>query len=121
MTVARVRIGRVRMKAGGADLRVLHNCSPIPADNWRGKFMEHSRAISEMGSPGSELVGYLVIGVFSDDAVSTAFRWNNPRSAIPRSLMPAYVAEIVRRDMVTAPEADEVACSVVNRANGFEE
>lgn len=61
----------------------------------------------------------MVLGFFSDGSVSSGFRWNNKRSPIPRSLMPAYVAEVVRRDLVTSPEAEEVAAKVVNRANGY--
>jgi len=122
VTVARTRIGRVRMKSGGADLRVLHQTTPNPeGKNYRGALLNGARKISEMGSPGSDLVGFFIVGFFSDGSASVGFHWDNERSPIPRSLMPAYVAELVRRDMITCPEADEVAVAVVNRANGFEE
>lgn len=115
------RIGRVRMKDGGADLHILRNPEPNDGENWRGKVVAHARKVAEYDEPGSELVGFCVIGLFSDGAASVGVRWDNKRSPIPRALMPAYVAEVIRRDLITSPEAEEQARLVVNRSNGWED
>ena len=100
-----VRIGRVKLK-GGADLHIMHN--PMPdemngeAENWRGKLVEHARAISEHGNEDSRLDGYIVVGLFSDGGTSVAFRIP---ARVPSSLVPSYVADIMRRDTVTHEEA----------------
>lgn len=115
--MAAARIGRIRLKSGGAEVRLIRQETPDPGDeNWRGKIIEAARAISGFDEPGSELVGYVVVGLFSDGACSTGWRYDAKRSPIPRALMPAYVAEIIRRDVVTHVEAVET----VNRANGWE-
>lgn len=101
MTEFRARIGRVRMKSGGADLHVLH--TPMPnnegEENWRGKMIENAKTIA--GYDG-DLDGYVVIGLWRDGARSLAYRFS-PR--IPRDLMPSYVAEMLRRDAITEHEA----------------
>lgn len=113
------RIGRVRMKNGGADVRVLHCHQVSGRENYRGKLVDHARIIGDMDEPGSELVGFVLIGLFSDGKSTVGCRFDPTTSPIPRALLPAYVAEIIRRDLVTSAEAEEVACDVVNRANGF--
>ncbi len=119
--MAHARIGRVRMKSGGAEVRVFH--SPVGPDgqNWRGKIVEHARKVAEFDEPGSLLVGFCVIGLFSNGTASVGFRYDPNSSPIPRLLLPAYIAELLRRDMVTTPEAEEVACHVVNRLSGWED
>jgi hypothetical protein len=101
------RIGRIRMKNGGADVRVLHRSEPNPDnESWRGKIIENAKAVASYDEDGSELVGFLVIGIFSDGQTSVGFRYDKKRCPVPLSLMPAWVAELVRRDMVVAPEAE---------------
>lgn len=114
------RIGRVRMKGGGADVRVLRSRLAPDGQNWCGKIVEHARSVAAMDDAASQLVGFCVVGLFSDGASSVGFRYDPKSSPIPRALIPAFIAEVLRRDMVTAPEAEEVACTVVNRSNGFE-
>lgn len=118
--MAQARIGRIRMKSGGAEVRVLRNPQPNgDGENWRGKAVEHARKLGEYDEPGSDLVGFLVVGFYSDGAASIGIRYDNKRSPVPRALVPSYVAEIIRRDLVTSPEAEQIACDVVNRANGW--
>jgi hypothetical protein len=63
-----------------------------------------------------------MLGLFSDGKTSCGFRYDPEQPAlIPRALLPSYVAEVIRRDILTAAEAEDVACHVVNRANGFED
>ena len=96
------RIGRVRMKATGFEFRVIDG--PADPENDVGASMiRHARKVAEW----PELTGSIVIGVFKDGATSVGFRWSDD-CAVPRALAPAFVAEIVRREMVTAIEADAV-------------
>lgn len=115
------RIGKIKLKSGGAEVRVLHRDAPnLNGDNWRGDIVRHAREIAGLGSPGSDLVGFVVIGLFSDGCSSLGYAWDKDRVPVPRTLLPAYVAEVIRRDLITSNEAESVACRVVNRANGFD-
>lgn len=115
------RIGRIRMKDGGAEIRVLHQETADAGgeENWRGKIVEHARMIAEDSKPDAELVGFFVLGLFSDGSHSMGLRLDDDRCPIPRTLMPAYVEDIIRRDCITGPEAEGIACAVVNRSNGY--
>lgn len=108
MTEFRARIGRVRMKNGGADVLILP-AKPNGDDeiSWRGALVRAAKMVAENDHSG-ELAGYFIAGIFSDGATSTGFRYDPERCPIPRALMPAWIEEIVRRDMVTAVEADGV-------------
>lgn len=112
------QIGRVRMKAGGAEVRVIRQ--PDAANNLRGVIVDHARKLANMGKPGGELVGFVWIGLYGDGTSSVGCRYDPKTSPIPRALLPAYVEEVIRRDLVTAAEAEDVACKIVNRANGFD-
>jgi hypothetical protein len=108
------------MKGGGAEIRVLDRARPnLNGENWRGKIVESARNIGESGDAGSELVGYVMVGMFSDGTSMVGFAYDAARSPIPRALMPSWVAEVIRRDFITSVEAEDVACRVVSRANGF--
>lgn len=108
MTEFRARIGRVRMKNGGADLRVLDNrLDSANGESWRGKVIENAKAVASYDQEGSALVGYVLIGIYSDGMTSVGFRYDAERCPVPRSLMPSWIAELVRRDMIVAPEASD--------------
>jgi hypothetical protein len=111
VTDFRARIGRVRMKNGGADLRLLSR-EPIDPDgeNWRGKIIENARGIAEQATSGAPLVGYIVLGLYGDGCSSMSYRYDPERCPVPRMMLPEWIAEIIRRDMIVAPEA----CGVFN-------
>lgn len=110
------RIGKIRMKSGGAEVRVLHRADPNPRGaNWRGEIIDHARRIGALGEPGSELVGFVVIGLFEDGKSSLGWRYDPDSTAIPRLLLPTYIAELIRRDIITAPEAEQMAVDVFNQ------
>lgn len=96
------RIGKVRMKASGFEFRVIDGPSE-PENDCGASMMRHARAISQW----PEMTGALVIGVFKDGTASVGFNWDNS-CVIPRALVPAWIAEVVRRELVTAPEATKV-------------
>lgn len=103
------RIGRIRMKNGGADVRVLQSALGIDgADDWRGAIVRNARGVAEMGTKDAPLVGYILLGMFSDGGVSFGYRYDPEAMPIPRALLPAWVAEVTRREMVTATEVREV-------------
>ena len=96
------RIGKVRMKATGFEFRVIDG--PRDPDNDAGASMiRHARKVAEW----PEMTGSIVIGVFKDGTTSVGFRWSDD-CVVPRALAPSWIAEIVRREMVTAVEADAV-------------
>lgn len=97
------RIGKVRMKDSGFEFRVI-NGPAEPESDMGATLLRHARAIS--GWPG--LAGTLVIGVFEDGASSVAFRWNDETCPVPRSLVPSWLAELVRRELITDIEAERV-------------
>lgn len=97
------RIGKVRMKDTGFEFRVLPGPAE-PENDMGATMMRHARSISQW--PG--MAGTIVIGVFEDGATSVAFRWDDDRARIPRSLIPSWLAEIVRREMITDVEAEKV-------------
>jgi hypothetical protein len=117
MAEFRARIGRIKMKNGGAEVRILPATSPNPdGEDWRGKIIENARYIAEQATNDAPLVGYFILGMFGDGCTSTGFRFDPSFcNIIPRALMPSWIAEIARRDIVTSAEA----CDVVNRANGY--
>lgn len=114
--MSQARIGKIRMKAGGAEVRVLHR----PQGDQSAKIIRHAHVIAKMSEPGSELVGFVTIGLFNDGKTSVGCHYDPKTGVVPRAMLPAFVAEIIRRDLITAAEAEEVACTVVNRANGYE-
>jgi hypothetical protein len=109
MTDFSARISRVKMKDGGADVRVLRSKPGLDGgDDWRGAIVRNARAVAEMGSDAQPLVGYVLVGVFGDGSASVGYRYDPDACPIPRALFPAWVAEVVRRDLITDVEARDV-------------
>jgi hypothetical protein len=96
------RIGKVRMKATGFEFRVIEGPAE-PENDMGATMMRHAREIGQW--PG--MTGSIVIGVFSDGTASVGIRWDDD-CAVPKALVPSWIAEIVRRDLVTAAEAEGV-------------
>ena len=96
------RIGKVRMKATGFEFRVIDGPAQ-PENDMGATMMRHAREIGQWPC----LAGTIVIGVFEDGKTSVGIRWSDD-CPMPRSLVPSWIAEIVRRDLITAAEADEV-------------
>lgn len=112
------RIGKIRMKAGGAEVRVLRRDLPNNqgTENYSGKIIECARNIAGYGQPGSELTGFVVLGLYADGATSIGWRYDATASVVPRAMLPGWVSEVLRRDIITHVEAAET----YNRANGFD-
>jgi hypothetical protein len=97
------RIGKVRMKDTGFEFRVLEGPRD-PENDMGAAMMRHAREISQWEG----LVGSIVIGVFDDGKTSVGFRWNDEGCPVPRTLVPAWLAEVARRELVTGIEAENV-------------
>jgi hypothetical protein len=97
------RIGKVRMKATGFEFRVIDGPRD-PENDMGATMMRHARETSQWQG----MVGSIVIGVFEDGKSSVAFRWDDKACPIPRSLVPAWLAEIARRELITDIEAAEI-------------
>ena len=99
------RIGRVRMKNGGADVRVLH--TPVREDdgeNWNGKMIANARHLADFGPVAS----YVVVAVYEDGTYALGWRGDPELTRIPRMAWPSFVAEIMRREIITAEEVRHV-------------
>lgn len=96
----------MRLK-GGADLIIL------PGGKERdGGFSEavvsHANRIAEFDEPSDPLVATLVIGLYEKGTASVGWRCDNRRIPVPLSLLPAWIGEIVRRDIIVEGEAREI-------------
>jgi hypothetical protein len=61
-----------------------------------------------MGTAEDPLVGYVLIGIYDSGQTSTGFRYDpGNRNAIPRSLLPSWTAEVMRRELITSVEAED--------------
>lgn len=97
------RIGKVRMKATGFEFRVIPGV-PEPETDFGARLLAAARSMAAH----PDMAGYLIVALTDDGAYRCAFRWDDERSPIPRTLMPSYMAEIVRREMITDIEAERV-------------
>lgn len=104
-----VRLRRVRLK-NGPEITVLHRGEPNPdGEDWRGVMVRHARDIAGRATDEAPLAGFVVLGIFADGTTSLGYRYDvHQRLAIPRALIPAWVAEIIRRDIITNIEARDV-------------
>lgn len=109
MSEFRAKIGRIRMKNGGADVRVLDRETPnLGEENWRGSIIANARTVAEQATEKAPLVGYVVIGMYGDGCSSVGYRYDPERCPVPRALLPSWLAEIVRRDLLMGVEARDV-------------
>lgn len=107
MTEFRARIGRIRMKNGGAEVRLLKGgVSDVP--DRRGELMRHARRLAEMSEQSDPLVGHIVIGFYASGKSSVGCFYDGDTCPVPRALLPAWTEELVRRDLVTDPEARDI-------------
>lgn len=113
MNEFRARIGRVKMKQGGADLRIIDG--PEHQEGKEAKLLELARFAADESEPGSTLEGFLIVAFYSDKCRNVLFDLDGDHG-IPRELVPAYVNELIRREVITQAEA----CDVVNRAKGWD-
>jgi hypothetical protein len=101
MTEFRARIGKVRMKAG-AQVSVIEGGRKSPEGACEGDLMREAREAAEHG----EMEAFLLVTIHDGSA---RFSHRIERGcSFPRSLMPAYVAELIRRYALTEHDARKV-------------
>jgi hypothetical protein len=104
MNEFRARIGRVRMKNGGADVRVIEGFSPpkAEAESVAGAMLRASRDMAEEGPIGAFLT------VAFTESGGVLFNWKyTAECGLSRTLMVPYIAELARRYLLTREEASE--------------
>jgi hypothetical protein len=114
MSEFRARIGRVKMKEGGADLRIIDG--PEHQEGKEARILSAARHVADESEPGSTLEGFVIVAFYSDKCRNVIYELDGDHG-LPRELIPAYVTELIRRKIITQAEA----CDVVNRANGWDE
>jgi hypothetical protein len=97
------RIGKVRMKATGFEFRVIEGVRD-PSSDIGAKLLEHARVIAS----AEPVAGFAIISFDTDGRYRAGFRWDKELSPIPMCLVPAYVAEVFRRELITGDEAEAV-------------
>lgn len=93
------RIGRIRMKSGGATIRVI---SGSPDDD----FVLHMRSrAANMARDDADLTAYVIITTYANGEFDFAHgrKANHP---IPMTLWPSYIEEIARRRMIIVDEVE---------------
>jgi len=105
VTEFRARIGRVRMK-GGADIHVLQQAEP--RENRQGEVIRHAKLVCDASDPEDQLVGHLIVGFFESGKTSVGIYHNPDTCPIPRALVPSWLAEVIRRDLIVDAEATDV-------------
>lgn len=97
------RISRVRMKSGGADVVVIDG-SPLVGEYIaiRG---DMQNAVRQIIANAEEIGGYVMIAFETDGSHHICHRLDDD-CPIPRTLLPAYVTEIVRRTCIGQYDAE---------------
>lgn len=105
----KTRIRRVSLK-GGADVHVLESKPGHDGkDDWRGALVRNAKAVAEMGTDADPLAGYVLVGIFASGRTSVGYRYNfESDHSISRLLLPSFVAEVIRRDVISGEEARDV-------------
>ena len=90
------RIGKVKLKAGGATLHKLE----APA----GDEIQHQMRISAARIAGTfdegEMRGYVAIGWNAEGGYKVGWRMDVADSSIGFTLMPSWIADIMRRELI---------------------
>jgi hypothetical protein len=102
MTEFRARIGRIRMKNGGADVHVLNGFTPPDNDEAvEATLFRTAREI--VADPVS---AFMLVAFAPDGRTFFNWRWTDG-SPISRTMMVPYIAELARRYVISREEASE--------------
>lgn len=67
------------------------------------------RILAEMSHEGSELIGHVSIGVYSDGSYSCGFKMPDDQPFMGPTLFCAFVKEVIEREMTGKLAADDYA------------
>jgi len=89
--MAVARIGRVRLKAGGAEVRLLRRETPNRNgdENWAGDLMAGARRAIEFVPENGPISGYVLVAFYADGSTLTSQRWGD-ESPLNRSVHPRW-------------------------------
>ena len=100
------RISRVRMKDGGADVRVLKSGGGLST---RAKLLlEYARQTAAIRDKDGDFAGFLILAWGSNGWFTVSGDVATKESRIPINLLPAWVEETVRREFVTGREVRQI-------------
>ncbi len=99
MVMAQARIGKIRLKAGGAEVRVLNRDLRPDGETYRGLIVQQARMIAE-NEP--DMVGFVVVGIFADGSYDCGLRLDGD-AVIGRTMLPSYVADILSKEALIEP------------------
>ena len=105
------RVGRIRMKAGGADVRILPT---VERSEMAQALIAQAANAAKDPRP---IVAYALVAMYDDAAFSSHARTHFGDMPFNRYAFIGMVTEAVRDDLITY----ETARGVVNKANGWEE
>ena len=98
----RARIGRVRMKSGGADVHIIEGFALPDEESPEATLNRSAREAADGGG-----VAAFALTVFMSDG-RVLFNWRHTDECpIARTLLPEYIGELVRRYALTRHEAEE--------------
>lgn len=114
--MSHAKIGRIRLKARGADLHLIRQQTPNQGDeNWAGELAGFSRRMLDHTETNGPLTGFVAVAFYADGSTCANYRWGD-KAPFNRALLPLYVAEIIRRDVITESEAIHVFNEMFDRA-----
>lgn len=93
------RIARVRMKKGGADLHIIEGWQEPEEESSAATLVRSAREYADVG-----VAGFILLGFDNEGQVLFQHRTDGDLP-IPRTLLPTYVAELVRRYVLTDTQA----------------
>lgn len=105
------RIGRIRMKAGGAVVRMLPS---VALGEVETALVAQARNAVTDGRP---IVAYALVAMYDDATIYSACRAQFGDMPFNRFAFVGLVTETVREDLITY----ETARGIVNKSNGYEE
>ncbi len=97
------RIGRVRMKSGGAEVRVI-DATP-PRTKFGAALMMNARTVA---TNWHHLAGYVMVGWDRAGGYTMGWRYDPKDGGVPPALLPSWMAEVVRREIVTSQAVRDV-------------
>lgn len=101
------RIGRIRLKSGGAEVRLIRREQPNHegAENWAGEIIRSAKTVANHTSKAGPIRGFVLAAFYDDKSTYVNFRWGD-ESPLNRALLPSYIAEVIRRDLIVEAEAE---------------
>jgi hypothetical protein len=99
----RARIGRVRMKGGGADVRVIEGFAIPRGESASASLAREARECLQAG----DIAAFVFLAISPEGRCHFAYRYESG-CPLSRNLLPSYIEELTRTMIVTRAEASKV-------------